>query len=156
MPSDAVFTDSIGGAILPDNVHQLMQRLCKEADVPYKGIHVLRRSFSSIQGLHGKSVKVVSAHVGPARASFPQARYRTVFESERASLTLEFPTLTKDSDKGGLEIPLGTRWAWRPEMQTLTEHLKQEKPRLRRGCLMVAKGGLEPPTQRFSVVCSTD
>ena len=99
VPSDAVFTNSLGGAVLPDTVYKLMRRLCEAADVPYKGTHVLRHSFISIQGMHGKPLEVVSAHVGHARASFTQDRYRTVFASERDSLTLDFPTLTKTSEK---------------------------------------------------------
>lgn len=95
--SDAVFTNSIGGPILPDTVYALMRRLCAEAAVPYKGTHVLRHSFVSIQGQHGTPLEVVSAHVGHARASFTQDRYRTVFEKEREALTLNLSGLTKDS-----------------------------------------------------------
>ncbi|MFC4426987.1 tyrosine-type recombinase/integrase [Deinococcus navajonensis] len=96
--SDAVFTNSIGGPILPDNVYSLMRRLCEAAGVPYKGTHVLRHSFISIQGQHGRPLEVISAHVGHARASFTQDRYRTVFDKEREALTLEFSGLIKDSE----------------------------------------------------------
>lgn len=92
VPSDAVFTNIIGGPILPDTVYGLMRRLCEEAQVPYKGTHVLRHSFISIQGKNGVPLEVISAHVGHARASFTQDRYRTVFEKEREGLTLEFPS----------------------------------------------------------------
>lgn len=97
--SDAVFTTARGLPILPDNVYPLMQALCKQAEVPYKGTHVLRHSFISIQGMKGLPLEVVSAHVGHARASFTQDRYRTVFERERQALTLDFSTLTESSEK---------------------------------------------------------
>lgn len=97
--SDAVFTTSRGLPILPDNVYKLMQDLCKKAGVPYKGTHVLRHSFISIHGQQGKAVEVISAHVGHARPSFTQDRYRTVFQKEREALTLDFLTLTKDSEE---------------------------------------------------------
>ena len=96
--SDAVFTSARGLPIIPDNVYAPMQRLCKEAGVPYKGTHVLRHSFISIQGQHGLPVEVISAHVGHARASFTLDRYRTVFAKEREALTLNFSELIKDSD----------------------------------------------------------
>lgn len=99
--SDAVFTNSIGTPILPDNIYNLMKRLCQEAGVPYKGTHVLRHSFISIQGQHGRPVEVISAHVGHARASFTRDRYRTVFDEERKGMTLDFPALTKGTDSGG-------------------------------------------------------
>lgn len=98
-PTDAVFTNSKGGAILPDTVYSFMRRLCVAADVPYKGTHVLRHSFISIQGQHGRPVEVISAHVGHARVSFTQDRYRTVFEKEREALTLDFPALIPDSER---------------------------------------------------------
>lgn len=98
--SDAVFTNSIGGPILPDTIYGLMKRLCSEAGVPYKGTHVLRHSFISIQGQHGRPLEVISAHVGHARASFTQDRYRTVFAKEREALTLDFSALIEDSDSG--------------------------------------------------------
>ena len=97
--SDAVFTTARGLPILPDNVYKLMRALCQEADVPYRGTHVLRHSFISIQGQHGRPVEVISAHVGHARASFTQDRYRTVFEKERDALTLDFPALIPDSER---------------------------------------------------------
>ncbi|UBV42117.1 site-specific integrase [Deinococcus taeanensis] len=99
--SDAVFTTSRGLPILPDNVYKLMQDLCRKAEVPYKGTHVLRHSFISIHGQQGKAVEVISAHVGHARPSFTQDRYRTVFQKEREALTLDFSTLTQDSDADG-------------------------------------------------------
>ncbi len=100
VPSDAVFTNSIGGPVLPDTVYGFMRRLCEVADVPYKGTHVfLRHSFISIQGQHGQPVEVISAHVGHARASFTQDRYRTVFDKEREALTLDFPALIQDPER---------------------------------------------------------
>lgn len=98
-PSDAVFTNSIGGPILPDTVYGHMRRLFELAGVPYKGTHVLRHSFISIQGQHGRPLEVISAHVGHAKASFTRDRYRTVFEKEREALTLDFSNLTEDSEK---------------------------------------------------------
>lgn len=97
--SDAVFTTARGLPILPDNVYSLMRALCTAAKVPYKGTHVLRHSFISIQGMKGLPVEVISAHVGHARASFTQDRYRTVFAGEREALTLDLSTLTEDSEK---------------------------------------------------------
>lgn len=97
-PSDAVFTNSIGGPILPDTIYTHMHRLCAAAGVPYKGTHVLRHSFISIQGQHGQQLEVISAHVGHAKASFTRDRYRTVFEKEREALTLDFSTLTDSSE----------------------------------------------------------
>lgn len=97
--SDAVFTTSRGLPILPDNVYKLMQALCQKAGVTYKGTHVLRHSFISIHGQKGQAVEVISAHVGHARASFTQDRYRTVFQKEREALTLDFAPLTKDSEE---------------------------------------------------------
>ena len=67
-----------------------MRSLCARAGVPYKGTHVLRHSFISIQGLHGRPVEVISAHVGHARASFTRDRYRSVFDEERKGMTLDF------------------------------------------------------------------
>ena len=98
--SDAVFTNTLGGPIQPDTVYGLMRQLCKEAKVPYKGTHVLRHSFISIQGLQGRPVEVISAHVGHARASFTQDRYRTVFEHERDELTLDFTARPKPPTSG--------------------------------------------------------
>ncbi|MFD2608733.1 tyrosine-type recombinase/integrase [Deinococcus taklimakanensis] len=98
--SDAVFTNTLGGPIQPDTVYGLMRQLCKEAKVPYKGTHVLRHSFISIQGLQGRPVEVISAHVGHARASFTQDRYRTVFEHERDELTLDFTAGPKPPTSG--------------------------------------------------------
>lgn len=99
--SDAVFTNSIGGPILPDTVYTLMRRLCEEVGVPYRGTHVLRHSFVSIHGEHGTPVEVISAHVGHARPSFTQDRYRTVFKKEREAMTLDFPALKKRSSEKG-------------------------------------------------------
>lgn len=96
--SDAVFTTARGLPILPDNVYSLMRALCTAAKVPYKGTHVLRHSFISIQGMKGLPVEVISAHVGHARASFTQDRYRTVFAGEREALTLDFSGLTESSE----------------------------------------------------------
>lgn len=98
--SDAVFTTSRGLPILTDNVYKLMRALCEQAEVPYKGTHVLRHTYISIQGASGKPVEVLSAQVGHARASFTRDRYRTVFEEERAGLTLDFSALTGDSEGG--------------------------------------------------------
>ena len=58
--------------------------------MPYKGIHVLRYSFISIQGLHGQMPEVVSKHVGRSRVSFTLDRYRSVFDKERKGMTLDF------------------------------------------------------------------
>ncbi|GGM22317.1 tyrosine-type recombinase/integrase [Deinococcus aerophilus] len=97
--SDSVFTTARGLPILPDNVYKLMRALCQAAEVPYRGTHVLRHSFISIQGQHGRPVEVISAHVGHARASFTQDRYRTVFDKEREALTLDLSTLIEGSKK---------------------------------------------------------
>ena len=86
---DSVFPSSTGTPMLPDNARRLMQRICKQAQVPYKGTHVLRHSFISIQGARGTPVEVISAHVGHSRASFTQDMYRTVFKKEREVLTLD-------------------------------------------------------------------
>ena len=97
--SEAVFTTSRGLPILTDNVYKLMRALCEQAGVPYKGTHVLRHTYISIQGASGKPVEVLSAQVGHARASFTRDRYRTVFEEERGGLTLDLSALTRDSEK---------------------------------------------------------
>lgn len=98
VPSDAVFTNSLGGPILPDTIYALMKRLTQQAGVPYKGTHVLRHSFISIQGQHGRPLEVISAHVGHATPAFTQNRYRTVFEKEREAMTLDFPSLSEPSE----------------------------------------------------------
>ncbi|MFD1731762.1 tyrosine-type recombinase/integrase [Deinococcus malanensis] len=126
-PSDAVFTNSLGGPILPDTVYNLMRRLCEQAEVPYKGTHVLRHSFISIQGLHGRPVEVVSAHVGHARSSFTQDRYRTVFEKEREAMTLDFSMPVKQQ-KSGAKSRLGTRWAHTLEMACWARQWKGRNP----------------------------
>ncbi|MCY1702763.1 tyrosine-type recombinase/integrase [Deinococcus sp. SL84] len=96
--SDAVFTSEVGTPIRPDNTYSLMKRLCQAAGVPYKGTHVLRHSFISIQGQQGLPVEVISAHVGHARASFTQDHYRSVFAHERKGLTLDFSAQPKEKD----------------------------------------------------------
>ncbi|WP_424950306.1 tyrosine-type recombinase/integrase [Deinococcus sp.] len=96
--NDIVFASSSGTALLPDNMYRLMRSLCEKAGVPYKGTHVLRHSFISIQGLHGRPVEVISAHVGHARASFTRDRYRSVFDEERKGMTLDF-----SAPPGGIE-----------------------------------------------------
>ncbi|CAM3902943.1 tyrosine-type recombinase/integrase [Deinococcus frigens] len=96
--SGSVFTNSLGTPILPDNVYRTMKQLCKAADVEYKGTHVLRHSFISIQGQQGRSVEVISAHVGHARPSFTRDRYRTVFDEERKGLTLDSTALKKETE----------------------------------------------------------
>ncbi|MFK7603927.1 tyrosine-type recombinase/integrase [Deinococcus sp. SM5_A1] len=95
MGSDSVFTNSLGAPILPDNVYRAMKQLCKATDVKYKGTHVLRHSFISIQGQQGRFVEVISAHVGHAQASFTRDHYRTFFDEERKGLTLDFSVLKK-------------------------------------------------------------
>lgn len=102
----AVFTSKYGAPILPDNVYKLMRSLCETAGVPYKGTHVLRHSFISIQGMHGRPVEVISAHVGHARASFTRDRYRSVFDEERKGMTLDFSALVKET-KPAPESPVG-------------------------------------------------
>ncbi|ANE44448.1 hypothetical protein SU48_12515 [Deinococcus puniceus] len=80
-------------------IYKRRRRLCLEAGIPYRATHVLRHSFISIHGQHGQAVAVLSAHVGHARASFTLDQYRTVFDKERAALTINFSPLTKDSER---------------------------------------------------------
>ena len=96
--NDVVFASLVGTPVLPDNIYPLMKSLCVRAGVPYKGTHVLRHSFISIQGMHGRPVEVISAHVGHARASFTRDRYRSVFDEERKGMTLDFSAPVKPSD----------------------------------------------------------
>ncbi|WP_240741778.1 site-specific integrase [Deinococcus sp. KSM4-11] len=98
--SDAVFTNTIGGPILPDTVYKQMRVLCNQAKVRYLGTHVLRHTFISLQAASGRPVEVVSAHVGHAKASFTLDRYRTVFQHERADMTLDVAALISPSEKG--------------------------------------------------------
>lgn len=99
IPSDAVFTNTLGGPILPDSVYRPMRALCTRAKVHYLGTHVLRHTFISLQAASGRPVEVVSAHVGHAKASFTLDRYRTVFAHERQDMTLSLDTLIKPSKK---------------------------------------------------------
>lgn len=101
VPSDAVFTNTIGGAILPDTIYKQMRALCAQAKVRYLGTHVLRHTFISLQAASGRPVEVVSAHVGHAKASFTLDRYRTVFQHERADMTLDIGALIKPSKTDG-------------------------------------------------------
>lgn len=97
--SDAVFTNTLGGPILPDTIYKGLRALCAAAKVPYLGAHACRHTFISLQGASGRPVEVVSAHVGHARASFTLDRYRTVFAEEREGLTLDFSALTKPTER---------------------------------------------------------
>ncbi|WP_026332392.1 tyrosine-type recombinase/integrase [Deinococcus apachensis] len=101
MGSDAVFTNTLGGPILPDTIYRGLRALCAAAGVPYLGAHACRHTFISLQGASGRPIEVVSAHVGHARTSFTLDRYRTVFEKEREGLTLDFSTLRKHTEKEG-------------------------------------------------------
>ncbi|WP_199776943.1 site-specific integrase [Deinococcus sp. NW-56] len=97
--SDAVFTNTLGGPILPDTIYRGLRALCAAAKVPYLGAHACRHTFISMMGAQGQPVEVVSAQVGHARPSFTLDRYRTVFAKEREALTLDFSALTKDSER---------------------------------------------------------
>jgi integrase len=97
--SDAVFTNTLGKPILPDNIYRIMRQLCAQAGVPYLGTHVARHTFTSMLGVNGVPIEVVSAHLGHAKASFTLDRYRTVFQSERQDITLDF-TVKKVAPKG--------------------------------------------------------
>lgn len=97
--SDAVFTNTLGGPILPDTIYRGLRALCAAAKVPYLGAHACRHTFISLQGASGQPIEVVSAQVGHARPSFTLDRYRTVFEKEREGLVLDFSTLTRRSER---------------------------------------------------------
>ena len=88
--NDYIFPSLVGTPLLTDNMYRSMKSLCAASGVPYKGTHVLRHSFISIQGLHGQMPEVVSKHVGHSRVSFTLDRYRSVFDKERKGMTLDF------------------------------------------------------------------
>lgn len=57
---------------------------------PYLATHVALHTFTSMLGVRGVPTEVVRAHLGHAKPSFTLDRYRTVFESEQADITLDF------------------------------------------------------------------
>ena len=52
--------------------------------------HGLRHTYTSLLAAQGIAPEVLSKQLGHARASFTMDFYRTVFDSERNSMTLEF------------------------------------------------------------------
>ena len=101
--SDSVFTNTLGKAVLSDNVYRNIRQLCAQAGVPYLGTHVARHTFTSMLGVKGVPIEVVSAHLGHAKASFTLDRYRTVFQSERRDITLDFSAKKDLSEEKKIE-----------------------------------------------------
>ena len=89
-PSGYVFTSLVGTPLNPQNVGRIMARLCKAAGIPDLNPHGLRHTYTSLLAAQGIAPEVLSKQLGHARASFTMDFYRTVFDSERNSMTLEF------------------------------------------------------------------
>lgn len=84
-----VFTTLAGTPWRSDNLRRPMRRLCVAAGVPIRTPHGLRHTFTSVMAASGHAIEVLSKQLGHATPSFTLEFYRSVFESERQSLTYE-------------------------------------------------------------------
>lgn len=84
-----VFTSRAGTPYRPDNLRRPMRRLSLAAGVPLLTPHDLRHTWTSLEAAGGKSVEVLSKHLGHANASVTRDVYRHVFDEERADLTYD-------------------------------------------------------------------
>lgn len=73
-----------------DTVRKAMYRACKQAGVPVLSPHALRHTYASMAHAQGAPAEVLSSQLGHAQVSTTLNIYRTVFDSERRGLALDF------------------------------------------------------------------
>ncbi|MCP2015934.1 integrase [Deinococcus sp. HSC-46F16] len=98
--TDAVFVNTRGNFILPDTVYRPMTTLCERANVPYRGTHVLRHTYVTLQFRRRTDGRLISDQVGHTDPAFTQRVYRTVSPEERADLTLDLSIADKQHQQG--------------------------------------------------------
>ncbi|WP_181392023.1 tyrosine-type recombinase/integrase [Deinococcus irradiatisoli] len=86
--SGRIFTNSLGGTLLPNNMKRDMARICEAAGVRRLPVHGLRHTYASVSLKRGMPVEVVSKQLGHASVAFTLAQYRTVYQGERESWAL--------------------------------------------------------------------
>lgn len=87
--TDAVFINTLGNFILPDTVYRRMAILCERAGVPYRGTHVLRHTYVTLQYQRRTDNRLIADQVGHTDPAFTERVYRTVESGERSGLTLD-------------------------------------------------------------------
>lgn len=97
--SGRVFTNSLGGTLLPNNLRRDMKRICDAAGVRLLRIHGLRDTYASLALRAGAPVEVVSKQLGHANVSFTLNIYRTVFNDEREKWALDLDELTSRAEE---------------------------------------------------------
>lgn len=65
-PGEYFISSSVGTRVVPRNYNRMMQRLCADCGIAYKGVHALRHSFATRLIACGASVKYVSELLGHA------------------------------------------------------------------------------------------
>lgn len=106
--TDAVFVNTRGNYILPDTVYRPMVALCERANVPYRGTHVLRHTYVTLQFRKGTDGRLISDQVGHTDPAFTQRVYRTVNREERADLTLDLSQQRQEDQETGDGHEMGT------------------------------------------------
>lgn len=95
--SGRVFTNSLGGTLLPNNLRRDMRRICEKAGVRLLRIHGLRDTYASLSARAGVPIEVISKQLGHTNVAFTLNAYRTVFTDERQKWALDVDDLTNDS-----------------------------------------------------------
>lgn len=97
--TDAVFINTLGNFILPDTVYRRMAILCRRAGVPYRGTHVLRHTYVTLQYQRRTDNPLIADQVGHVDPAFTERVYRTVESGERSDLTLDLSKM-EEPDRG--------------------------------------------------------
>ncbi|WP_415784055.1 tyrosine-type recombinase/integrase [Deinococcus saxicola] len=92
-PPERIFSNTIGGTIIPGNLKRDMARICGAAGVRELPIHGLRHTFATLALCRGVPVEVVSKQLGHATAAFTLTQYRHIYESEQEKWALAIADL---------------------------------------------------------------
>lgn len=77
--SKFIFIDSNGGRISYQSLMQAMKRVCKIAEIEYRGMHVLRHTFATNCYYRGCDVKILSKLLGHATPAITYAIYVNLY-----------------------------------------------------------------------------
>jgi integrase len=82
-PTDAVFTNQMGGAVRPSNLYAMFQRICKRAKLSrHYRLHQLRHTTASMLIADGQDIKTVQALMRHASASMTLNVYAGLMRSD--------------------------------------------------------------------------
>ncbi|GMA16114.1 site-specific integrase [Deinococcus metallilatus] len=97
---DFVFLSRDGWPLRPSTMNRVHVRLCEEAKVRRIRVHDMRRTYVSILGAKGLSLKTISEFAGHADPAFTARVYQDVLPQERKKAAISFRELLGTAAEG--------------------------------------------------------